>query len=65
MNAVRAVRLAKGLLKKDVLERAGGVLTPHRLNQIEAGRGWRPRADEKTVLAGILEIPAGELFPAE
>ncbi|MDP3181263.1 MAG: hypothetical protein Q8M54_00415 [Desulfobaccales bacterium] len=63
MNAVKAVRLARRMMKKDVLDRSVGILTPHRLNQIEAGKGWRPRADEKASIAQILDCPENVLFP--
>lgn len=63
MNAVRAVRLARGLLKKDILDRSAGILTAHRLNMIESGKGWRPRADERAVISQILGLPEKELFP--
>lgn len=63
MNLVRPVRIAKKMMKKTVLEQAAGILTAHRLNQIEADRGWRPRADEKAALSQVLGLPVAELFP--
>jgi hypothetical protein len=63
MNAVRAVRMAKKLMKKDVLALSAGIISAHRLNMIEAGRGWRPRPHERVALCQVLELPEEELFP--
>lgn len=63
MNLVRPIRLAKKMMKKTILEQTAGILTAHRLNQIEAGNGWRPRPHEKSVLSQILGLPEKELFP--
>jgi hypothetical protein len=63
MNLVRPVRVAKGMMKKEVIERTAGIITAHRLNQIEANRGWRPRAHERVALAQVLGLEEKTLFP--
>lgn len=63
MNKVQSVRLAKGWMKKTVLERSAGIISEHRLNMIEAGQGWKPRAHERAVLSQILGADENDLFP--
>jgi hypothetical protein len=63
MNGVKAARVAKGLMKKDLLDACEGILTAHRLNMIEAGQGWRPRQPEKIALGAALGVDVDVLFP--
>jgi len=49
--------MAKGLLKKEVLEACKGIVTVNCLNQIEAGKGWKPRESEQIPLAAALGVP--------
>ena len=63
VNSVKKVRLAKGMMKKEVLERSAGIISEHRLNMIEAGRGWKPRVNERAVLSQILGAEENDLFP--
>jgi transcriptional regulator with XRE-family HTH domain len=65
MNSVKATRLSKGVMVKDVISLAGGILTEHRLKMIERGTGRPPKADEMAILATILGMPVQELFPEE
>ena len=63
MNSVRAVRVSKKLMKKEIIEKTAGIITPHRLNQIEAGKGWRPRPHERAALSQVLGLEEKVLFP--
>ncbi len=65
MNLVRLIREAKKMQKKEVLDQSAGLLSAHRLNQIEAEKGWRPRDFEKAALANILAVPVETLFREE
>ena len=65
MNLVRPVRLAKKLMKKTVLEQTAGIITAHRLNMIESGRGWRARPHERAALSQVLGLPEEALFPEQ
>jgi hypothetical protein len=65
MNTVRAVRVAKGLQKKQVLDLCKGILTPHRLNSLEGNMGWRPKKAEMIALATALGVAPHILFPDE
>lgn len=63
MNLVRPVRVAKGMMKKTVVERSAGIITHHRLNMIEAEMGWRPRPHERVGLSQVLGLEEKILFP--
>jgi hypothetical protein len=62
MNGVKVARMARGLMKKEVLAACKIILTPHRLNQIEAGKGWWPRDGKRIALTGLLSVVVEVLF---